>query len=220
VLSCLTSQRHVQPSTRLQLQQAQNFKPSAGLGIRARHQTDQTDGCTPTTSKTYVAADYIWGSPETVAQERMTWAQEPSHPTTRHMTQLVPPPGDPMLDMDSPLNNDRNSGMNAGYGSTADVNALPQRLTTMHWNIYANSSNFWQQQEAIPPERTQVPIASEYLSGAKGTAHLVTLGMSGDTNGDSRLVTFHWQPAHGKWAQAQVLVTDQIRNSYVQYIPS
>jgi hypothetical protein len=47
----------------------------------------------------------------------------------------------------------------------------------------------------------------------------MTLGTSGDTNGDSRLVTFHWQPAYGKWAQAQVLVTDQIRNSYVQYIP-
>jgi hypothetical protein len=57
-------------------------------------------------------------------------------------------------------------GMNAGYESAADMNMLPQRLTTMHWNIYTDSSNFWQQQEAILPERTQERIVNTF-SGQK-----------------------------------------------------
>jgi len=37
----------------------------------------------------------------------------------------------------------------------------------------------------------------------------------GDTIGDSQIqiVTMHWVRADGIWAQAQVLVTDQIHNS-------
>ena len=157
----------------------------------------------------YVAADFTWGLPETAALGRATRTQEPSHPTMPHLTPPIRPPESPMPGMVSPSSINANSGMNACYGSAAVL--LPQRPPVM---TYASSSSAWQQRP-MPHKITQPPISGDYFVGAKGTGAPMTLGASGDSIGDSPTVTMHWLRADSIWAQAQVLVTYQIHNSYV-----
>jgi len=81
-------------------------------------------------------------------------------------------------------------------------------------DVYTNSGNPWQQHHDQPPVsrgNIQAHVASEYFAGP------VTLGASGDTNGDSRTRTISWQRIRvaGTRAQAQVVVTDEIRDPYV-----
>jgi hypothetical protein len=88
---------------------------------------------------------------------------------------------------------------------------MDQRPPTM---MYAGNSNVWQQRP-MPHQITRAPISGYYVFGAKGTGDPKAPVASGDTIGDSQIqiVTVHWLRADGIWAQAQVLVTDQIHNS-------
>lgn len=194
---------HVQPPTRYQLAgHAQNLEPSADLGIQARYKTEQMETGTPTL---YVAdSTRASGWSETAALGRVTGAHEPSHP--------------PMLDiMVFRANINLNSDMNVGDASAAMLG--PPGLVTMHSasDMYGGNSDVWQQQR--PPllhENAQAPIAGQFLPGAKGTAGSMALGASDNTctNGDTRTVKIHWQRADGIGLQAEVLIMDQIRNSY------
>ena len=110
-----------------------------------------------------------------------------------------------------------NLWMNAGYGSVADVNTLGlQRFAPIPRDVYHGGGNLWQQQ-SLPCENTQAPInaliASRYVSGANGIATLSALGITGDSISDSRTITISWRHINGAWAQAQVLLTDQIRDA-------
>jgi hypothetical protein len=134
----------------------------------------------------YVAADFTWGPPETAALGRVIGTHEPSHPMMPpHLTSPIGPPESPMPDMVSPSSINADSGMNVCYGLAAVL--LPQRPPTV---MYADSSTVWQQWP-MPRKNPWAPI------------------------GDSQTVTMHWLRSDSTWAQAQVLVTDQIHNSYV-----
>jgi hypothetical protein len=188
-LPCLTSQLHVRRATRLHLQHTQNIEPSADL--QARYQTENMYSGAPAMFGMYVAADFTLGAPGTAALGGAIGTQGPSHPTTPHLTSPIRPPESPMPDMDP-------------------------RPPTM---IYAGSSNVWQQRP-MPHKITRAPILGDYCVGAKGTGDPMAPVASGDT-GDSQIqiVTMHWLRADGIWAQAQVLVTDQIHNSQVHFSP-
>ena len=144
------------------------------------------------------------GWSEIAALGRVTGAYEPPHP--------------PMLDiMVFGANINLNSDMNVGDASAAMLG--PPGLVTMHLasDMYAGNSDVWQQQR--PPllhENAHAPINGQFLPGAKGTARSMALGASDDTctNGDTRTVKLHWQGADGIRLQAEVLIMDQIRDSY------
>jgi hypothetical protein len=117
-----------------------------------------------------------------------------------------------------PSNINPYSGTNTGSGSNAAVNTLG--LNTMSLDVCTNSGNPWQQHHDQPPvsrEYMQTHVASEHFAGANGSTGPVTLGASGDTNGDSRTRTISWQNIRvaGTRAQAQVVVTDEICDPYV-----
>jgi hypothetical protein len=107
-----------------------------------------------------------------------------------------------------------NLWMNAGYGSVADMNTLDlQRFASVPREVHHSGGNLWQQQ-SLPCENIQALIASRYVSGANaGSAALTALGMTSDTINDNRTMTISWQHTDGAWAQAHVLVTDQIRDA-------
>jgi hypothetical protein len=133
---------------------------------------------------------------------RVTGVHEPSHP--------------PMLDIMAIRENiDLNSNMNVGDASAAMLG--PPGLVTMASDMYPVNRDVWQQQR--PPllhENAQAPVAGRFLPGTKGTARSKALGAPDDTctNGDTQTVRFHWQGADGTRLRAEVLITDQIRNSY------
>lgn len=78
-----------------------------------------------------------------------------------------------------------NSWLNAGYGSTADVNTPSlQRFTPIPRDVYYSGGNLWQQ--SLPCENTQALISSRYVFGENGTAALSALEVSDDTINDSR----------------------------------
>ena len=143
------------------------------------------DSGAPTMFGMYAATNFTWGPPETAALGGVIGTQGPSHPTTPHLTPPIRPLESPMPDID------------------------PRPPTMM----YAGSSNVWQQRP-MPHQITRAPISGDYFFGAKGTGDPMTVAC-GDTIGDSQIqiVTMHWVRADGIWAQAQVLVTDQIHNS-------
>ena len=97
-----------------------------------------------------------------------------------------------MLGMVSRTNTNPNSDTNVDDESAATQGL--QKLATMYSapDMYAGNGDVRQQQQ--PP---------------------MTPGVFDNTNDDRRTLTIRWQPTDGKWAQAKVLITDQIRNSYV-----
>ena len=107
-----------------------------------------------------------------------------------------------------------NLWMDAGYGSVEDMNTLDlQRFAPIPREVHHSGGNIGQQQ-SLPCANTQALIANRYVSGANaGGAALTALGISGDTFGGNRSLTVSWQRTDGAWAQAHVLVTDQIRDA-------
>lgn len=107
-----------------------------------------------------------------------------------------------------------NLWMDAGYGSVADMNTLDlQRFAPIPREAYHSGGNL-RRQQLLPCENTQALIASRYVSGANdGSAAHMALGITGDTISDNRTMTISWQRTDGAWAQAHVLVTDQIRDA-------
>ena len=107
-----------------------------------------------------------------------------------------------------------NLWMNAGHGSVADMNTLDlQRFASVPREVHHSGGNFWQH-KSLPYENTQGFIASRYVSEANaGTAALTALGITADTISDNRTMVISWQRTDGAWAQAHVLVTDQIRDA-------
>jgi hypothetical protein len=109
---------------------------------------------------------------------------------------------------------DINSWMDASGGSATVVDTLgPQRLDTMPWDVYADSSDIWWQEQSIPHEKTQARNISEYPSEVNGITDLM-LGAFGDTNGANRALIWQWDD-DGTWAHAQVRVEHHLRDSYV-----
>ena len=156
----------------------------------------------------YAAADSTWGLSETAALRRVIGTQEPLSPTTPHPTPPIHPPESSILDTVPPSSIKANSGINACYGLAA---VLPSHGPLMMMS--AGNSNACQQRP-MPREITQAPISGNYFVGAKGAGGPMALGTSGHTIGVSQM-TMHWLRAGTIWVQVQVLVTDQIHNSYV-----
>jgi hypothetical protein len=141
------------------------------------------------------------------------------HPTL-HKAPLVGLPENSIWNGVSPSNINPYSGRNVGSGSNAIVNSLGLNPMPVTRDVYTNSGDLWQQHhdhdlQPVSRENMQAHVPSEYFSGANGTTGPMTLGASGDTNGDSRTRTISWQNIAGTWAQAQVFVTDKIRDPYV-----
>jgi hypothetical protein len=143
--------------------------------------------------------------------------QLPMHPTL-HKAPFIGLPENSIRNRDSPSDINPYLGTNTGSGSNAIINT--SGLHTMSRDVCATSGNPWQQhhdQLPVSRENMQTHVASEYFAGANETTGPVTLGASGDTNGDSRTRTISWQNIRvaGTQAQAQVVVTDEIRDPYV-----
>ena len=140
------------------------------------------------------------------------------HPTLPpHEAPLIGLPKNSIRNGVSPSNINPYSGTNAGSGSNAVVNMLG--LSTVTQDVYINSGDLWQQYLDQPPvsqKNMQAHVVCESFSGANGTPDLMTPGASDDhMSGDNRTMTISWQCIAGTRAQAQVVVTDEIRDPYV-----
>ena len=137
-------------------------------------------------------------------------SQQQVQPPTHHVAMPIAFPETSMPDA---VEVNRNLWLNAGYGSVADVNTLGmQRFAPLPRDVYHSGGNLWRKQ-SLPCEHTQALIPSGYVSGANGIAALSALGITGDTISDSRTIAISWGHTNGAWAQAQVLLTDQIRDA-------